>query len=121
MRDLVVVATNPDTDLTHVEADLTGGVAIVAGAEKWGLDGVPLRRRHPSPDPDGGTRRLLNAATSAAIVLYEAVAARVLADVGAASTSGEPTHMPSGWRPCRRCVLKVTAIRPAPCGATKVK
>ena len=76
-RDLVVVATTPDTDLTHVEADLTGGVAIVVGAEKWGLDermlhAAGIRVRIPM----AGRADSLNAATSAAIVLYEAVRQR---------------------------------------------
>src|SRR5690606_20790202 len=36
-RDIRLVATTPDTETLHTDADLTGGVAIAVGTEKFGL------------------------------------------------------------------------------------
>lgn len=78
-RGLTLVATTPDTSVRHFDADLTGGIAVAVGAEKWGLDermlaAAGLRVRIPM----AGRADSLNAATSAAIVLYEAVRQRSL-------------------------------------------
>ncbi len=76
-RGLVLVATTPETRIRHSDADLTGGIAVAVGAEKWGLDermlgSAGIRVRIPM----AGRADSLNAATSAAIVLYEAVRQR---------------------------------------------
>lgn len=78
------VATTPDTDLLHTDADLTGPIAIGVGAEKPGhtaaaLDAADVRIRIPM----SGLANSLNVATSAAIVVYEAVRQRGGRDGGA--------------------------------------
>ncbi|MEO7069950.1 MAG: RNA methyltransferase [Nostocoides sp.] len=77
VHQLRLVATTPDTDLLHTAADLTGGVAVAVGAEKYGLTepalaAADLRIRIPM----AGLANSLNVATSAAVVLYEAVRQR---------------------------------------------
>ncbi|MBD2759590.1 RNA methyltransferase [Yimella sp. cx-573] len=72
-----VVATTPDTDLLHTEADLTGPVAIAVGTEKYGLTDDFLARADVRVRiPMVGHANSLNVSTSAAIVLYEAVRQR---------------------------------------------
>lgn len=76
-RSVRIVVTTPDTDLAHTDADLTGPAAVVVGAEKHGLsrtflDAADVRVRIPMH----GAANSLNVATSAAIVLYEAVRQR---------------------------------------------
>ncbi|MEI2776624.1 MAG: TrmH family RNA methyltransferase [Tetrasphaera sp.] len=76
-RRYVLVATTPATELLHTQAELTGSIAVAVGAEKWGLDAAMLaaatiRVRIPM----AGRADSLNAATSAAIVLYEAIRQR---------------------------------------------
>lgn len=76
-RGVRVVATTPDTDTLHTEVDLTGPVAIAVGTEKQGLTpdllaAADVRVRIPMV----GRANSLNVATSAAIVLYEAVRQR---------------------------------------------
>lgn len=76
-RGIRTVATTPDTDLLHTDADLTGPVAILMGTEKEGLTdetlaAVDVRVRIPM----SGLVNSLNVATAAAIVLYEAVRQR---------------------------------------------
>lgn len=70
-------AATPDTDVLHTDVDLTGPVAIAVGTEKYGLtdelmDAADSRIRIPMV----GRANSLNVATSAAIVLYEAVRQR---------------------------------------------
>ncbi|TWP38173.1 TrmH family RNA methyltransferase [Leekyejoonella antrihumi] len=72
-----LVAATPDTDVLHTDVDLTGPVAIAVGTEKHGLtdrvlDAAAVRVRIPMV----GKANSLNVATSAAIVLYEAVRQR---------------------------------------------
>jgi TrmH family RNA methyltransferase len=72
-----VVAATPDTDVDYTEVDYTGPVAIAVGAEKYGLtdevlDRAAVRVRIPMV----GKANSLNVATSAAIVIYEAVRQR---------------------------------------------
>jgi RNA methyltransferase, TrmH family len=72
-----LVATTPAANLAHHDADLTGGVAIVVGSEQYGLSERWLaeaddRVAIPMPGPADS----LNAATAAAIVLFEAVRQR---------------------------------------------
>ena len=76
-RAVRLVATTPDTDTLHTEVDLTGPIAIAVGTEKTGLtdevlDAADVKVRIPM----SGKVNSLNVATSAAIVLYEAVRQR---------------------------------------------
>jgi TrmH family RNA methyltransferase len=72
-----LVATTPDTDVDHTDVDLTGPVAVAVGAEKSGLDRAVLdAATHRVRIPMAGRVNSLNVATSAAIVLYEAVRQR---------------------------------------------
>jgi len=71
------VATTPHTEVAHTDVDYTGPVAIVVGAEKDGLtpqvrEAAEYRVRIPM----AGQANSLNVATSAAIVVYEAVRQR---------------------------------------------
>ncbi|MDO5628482.1 MAG: RNA methyltransferase [Mobilicoccus sp.] len=76
-RGVQLVAATPDTDVLHTDADYTGPVAIAVGAEKEGLseqflDAADVRVRIPMT----GRVDSLNVATSAAILVYEAVRQR---------------------------------------------
>jgi len=76
-RGIALVATTPDTDLDYTEVDYTGAVAIAVGAEKYGLtDEVLAAAAHRVRIPMVGRANSLNVATSAAIVIYEAVRQR---------------------------------------------
>lgn len=71
------VATTPDTDTLIWDADLRGPVAIVVGAEQYGLteawiDAADIRVRIPM----AGVADSLNAAMAAGIALFEAVRQR---------------------------------------------
>ena len=76
-RGVLVVAATPDTDVEHTDVDYTGPVAIAVGTEKAGLTedfmaAADVRVRIPMT----GRANSLNVATSAAIVIYEAVRQR---------------------------------------------
>jgi len=72
-----LVATTPDTETLHTEADLTGGVAIAVGTEKFGLTDEALRAADVRVRiPMHGNVNSLNASAAAAIVVYEAVRQR---------------------------------------------
>ncbi|HET8601999.1 MAG TPA: RNA methyltransferase [Segeticoccus sp.] len=76
-RGIALVATTPDTDVEYTEIDYTGPVAIAVGAEKYGLTPEVLTAaRHRVRLPMVGHANSLNVATSAAIVVYEAVRQR---------------------------------------------
>lgn len=76
-RGVAVVATTPDADLLHTDVDYTGPVAVAVGAEKTGLtEAVVEAATHRVRIPMAGHADSLNVATSAAIVLYEAVRQR---------------------------------------------
>lgn len=76
-RGVEIVATTPDTDIEHTDADLTGPVAVAVGSEKYGLTDAALARAHHKVRiPMVGRANSLNVATSAAIVVYEAVRQR---------------------------------------------
>jgi len=84
---IALVATTPDTDLDYTDVDYTGPVAIAVGAEKSGLtDEVLAAAAHRIRIPMEGRANSLNVATSAAVVIYEAVRQRRLAAV----QSGDP-------------------------------
>lgn len=75
---IALVATTPDTDLLHTDVDYTGPIAIAVGAEKTGLDYAMLdAATHRVRIPMRGRANSLNVATSAAIVIYEAVRQRL--------------------------------------------
>lgn len=72
-----LVATTPDTETSHTAVDYRGAVAVAVGTEKAGLTDVALgaaaeRVRIPMV----GRVNSLNAATAAAVVVYEAVRQR---------------------------------------------
>ncbi len=77
----IVVAT-PDTDVLVTDADLTSSTAIVVGAEHDGISALWFDPQRIGPDatavrlPMVGRVNSLNVATSAAIVVYEAVRQR---------------------------------------------
>lgn len=76
-RGVSVVATTPDTDVDHTEADLRGSVAVAVGSEKYGLTEAALARADRRVRiPMAGRANSLNVATSAAVVVYEAVRQR---------------------------------------------
>ncbi len=76
-RGIALVATTPDTDLDYADVDYSGPVAIAVGAEKTGLTSHVLAAAgHRVRIPMAGHADSLNVATSAAIVVYEAVRQR---------------------------------------------
>lgn len=76
-RGFRTVATTPDTDLLHTDADLTGAVALLMGTEKDGLTDAALEAADVKVRiPMSGLVNSLNVATAAAVVLYEAVRQR---------------------------------------------
>jgi RNA methyltransferase, TrmH family len=77
-RSLAVVAAAPDGEILMTEADLSGPTAIVVGSEAHGLPDVWLERAGLRVRiPMFGRADSLNVATSAAILLYEAVRQRL--------------------------------------------
>ncbi len=79
-----LVATTPDARLAHTDVDYRGGVAIAVGTEKEGLTEAALRSAAESVRiPMAGRVNSLNAATAAAVVVYEAVRQRSRAVSGA--------------------------------------
>lgn len=78
-----LVAATPDTQTEHTEVDYRGPVAIVVGTEQSGLtDDVLAAAEHRVRIPMVGRANSLNVATSAAIIVYEAVRQRRRAGVG---------------------------------------
>ena len=76
-RGIAVVATTPDTETLHTDVDYSGAVAVAVGSEKYGLTTAALAASdHRVRIPMVGQANSLNVATSAAIVLYEAVRQR---------------------------------------------
>jgi RNA methyltransferase, TrmH family len=77
-RSLTLVAAAPDGDVLLTEADLSGPTAIVVGSEAQGLPAIWLERADTRVRiPMVGRADSLNVATSAAIVVYEAVRQRL--------------------------------------------
>lgn len=79
-QDLSIVASSPEADTNLWEAWLDRPSAVVVGSEQYGLsdqflDAADVRVSIPMP---GGAVDSLNAATSAAILLFEAVRQRSL-------------------------------------------
>lgn len=72
----LVAATPAATDL-HTDVDLTGPVAVLVGTEKQGLTPAALQAADVLVQiPMTGKANSLNVATSAAVILYEAVRQR---------------------------------------------
>ena len=79
-RAFAILAATPHADKLHTEVDLTGNVALVVGAEQYGLSeawlqAADLRVRIPML----GQADSLNVSAAATILLYEAVRQRVAA------------------------------------------
>lgn len=77
-RAVSVAATSPAADTPYTEADLTGAVAIAVGSESHGLSEAWLSAGAGVHIPMAGSIDSLNAAASAAILLFEAVRQRQL-------------------------------------------
>jgi TrmH family RNA methyltransferase len=76
-NEVALVATTPDTDLDYTDVDYSGRIAVAVGAEKHGLtDDVLAAAAYRVRIPMAGRANSLNVATSAAIVIYEAVRQR---------------------------------------------
>jgi TrmH family RNA methyltransferase len=88
LRDhgLRVIATRVDADCLHVDADLTGPVAVVLGSESEGLSDA---WRSPGVEavrlPMAGVADSLNVSVAAAVLLYEAWRQR---RIGSSDSSG---------------------------------
>jgi RNA methyltransferase, TrmH family len=77
-RSLALVAAAPDGDVLLTDADLSGPTAIVVGSEAHGLPAAWLDRAGTRVRiPMFGRADSLNVATSAAILVYEAVRQRL--------------------------------------------
>jgi TrmH family RNA methyltransferase len=73
-----VVAATPQAETLMVDADLTGPVAVAVGSEKDGLSRPWLARAERRVRiPMRGRVDSLNVATSAAVLVYEAVRQRM--------------------------------------------
>lgn len=76
-EEVRTVATTPDTERAHWEADYQGSVAVVVGSEQFGLsDGWLAGASEQVRIPMAGTADSLNAAMAAGVVLFEAVRQR---------------------------------------------
>jgi RNA methyltransferase, TrmH family len=74
---LQLVATTPDTETLHWQADLTGPVAVLMGAEDVGLTDFWLSEADVAVRlPMHGQADSLNVAVATAVVLYEALRQR---------------------------------------------
>lgn len=76
-RGIRLVATSPDAELLHSDADLACPTALVIGSEQYGLDAAWLAECDERVRiPMRGEADSLNAAISAAVVLFEALRQR---------------------------------------------
>jgi RNA methyltransferase, TrmH family len=76
-RDIMVVASTPDTTTPYTQPDMRRGVALTVGSEKHGHTEEWLQRADAKVRiPMAGLVNSLNVATSAALLLYEAVRQR---------------------------------------------
>ena len=74
---LAIIASTPDTDMMYTAPDLTQGTALFVGTEKHGLTDFWFTHAHAKVRiPMVGKVNSLNVATSAALLLYEAVRQR---------------------------------------------
>lgn len=80
-RGIRVIAATPAARSRHTDIDLTGSIAVAVGTEKQGLTDEALAAADMRVRiPMSGKANSLNVATSAAIILYEAVRQRGPAD-----------------------------------------
>jgi TrmH family RNA methyltransferase len=80
---LSIVVATPETDVVVTEVDLTGGVALVVGAEHAGLSDDWRRTADALVRiPMAGRVNSLNVASSAAVIIFEAVRQRGLQSDG---------------------------------------
>jgi TrmH family RNA methyltransferase len=76
-HSMCVVAATPDTDTVFTDVDLTGPTVVAVGSEKHGLSDEWLASADARVRiPMFGQANSLNVATSAAIILYEALRQR---------------------------------------------
>jgi len=76
-----ILAATPNTDFEYTEVDMTGGVAVVVGTEKFGLSDRWMKEADLQVRiPMLGQIDSLNVACATTILLYEAVRQRRLAD-----------------------------------------
>lgn len=76
-RDIAIIASTPDTTTVYTDTDMRGGVALTVGSEKYGHTGAWLQMANARVRiPMAGLVNSLNVATSAALLLYEAVRQR---------------------------------------------
>ena len=77
-RRVPIMAATPEADMDFYDADLSGGAALVVGAEQYGLsafwkDNADMRVSIPMA---GDVVDSLNVATAAAVMLFEAARQR---------------------------------------------
>lgn len=76
-HNIAIIAATPDTDTPFTEPDLSAGVALFVGSEKYGLSDFWLKQADVQVRiPMAGKVNSLNVATSGALLLYEAVRQR---------------------------------------------
>lgn len=74
---ITILVTTPAATELHTDVELTGGLAIVVGAEKYGVDPVlSAAAQARIAIAMGGKVNSLNVSVAAAVVLYEAVRQR---------------------------------------------
>lgn len=79
-RNFSILAATPHTDSLHTDVDLTGDVALVVGAEQYGLSETWLRAADLRVRiPMLGQADSLNVAAATTILLFEAVRQRIAA------------------------------------------
>lgn len=89
VRAIRLVAAVPDARQLLIDADLTGATAVAVGAEQTGLTSEWLERADIRVRiPMFGRADSLNVATSAAVILYEAVWQRMPAGHPGAGSAG---------------------------------
>jgi len=77
-RGFSILAATPHTDKLHVDVPLTGNVAIVVGAEQYGLSGAWMDAANVRVRiPMFGLADSLNVASATTILLFEAVRQRI--------------------------------------------
>ncbi|MGD9932903.1 MAG: TrmH family RNA methyltransferase [Dehalococcoidia bacterium] len=76
-RDIAIVVATPESAALYSDADLSGSVALVVGAEDTGVSGAWREAARVAVTiPMAGRVNSLNVATAAALLLYEAVRQR---------------------------------------------
>lgn len=82
-RKIRILAASPHAEKDYTESDMAHGVAIVVGAEQYGLSDLWMQQAdEPVRIPMLGQADSLNVAAAATILLYEAVRQRRLAPQG---------------------------------------